>query len=80
MTMARTKGTGAATRLARVRERIDEARRARAGNQGPVIAYEDDDEEAVVQYVAKREPMGAHLVVVVLSLAPRPPKGAPPWR
>lgn len=63
--MARRSSTTAATRLARLQERLAELRRARAGDQGPVVAYEDDDEQALKQYVAERERMGAELVVVV---------------
>jgi hypothetical protein len=37
-----------------------------------VVVYEDDDEQAVQEYVARRERMGAELVVVVRSLAPQP--------
>jgi hypothetical protein len=40
-----------------------------------VVVYEDDDEQAVQEYVARRERMGAELVVAVRSLAARP-KGA----
>jgi hypothetical protein len=34
--------------------------------------HADDDEQAVREYVAQRERMGAELVVVVRSLATRP--------
>ena len=55
-------------------------RRARAGDQGPVVVYADDDERVLQAYVAQRERMGAELVVVVRSLAPRPTADLPPWR
>jgi len=54
-------------------------RRARAGDQGAVVAYADDEEEALKQYVARRERAGAELVVVVRSLAARPQGEPPPW-
>ena len=38
-----------------------------------MVVYEDDDEQAVREYVAQRERKGAELVVVVRSLAIRPP-------
>jgi hypothetical protein len=68
----RRSSTTAGTRLARLQERLAEVRRARAADEGPVIVYEDDDEQAVREYVARRERMGAELVVVVRSLAARP--------
>jgi hypothetical protein len=77
--MARRASTAAATRLVRLQERLAEVRRARAGDQGPVVAYADDDERAVEQYVAERERVGAELVVIVRSLAPRPAGKAAPW-
>jgi hypothetical protein len=79
MTMARGKATSAATRLARLQEWIEEVRRARAGDEGPVIVYSDDDQRAVEEYVARRERMGVGLVVVVQSLATRPAASALPW-
>jgi hypothetical protein len=45
-----------------------------------VVVYEDDDEQAVREYMARREQMGAELVVVVRSLATRPTGEAVPWR
>jgi hypothetical protein len=54
-------------------------RRARAGDEGPLVVYEDDDEQAVQEYVARRERMGAELVIVVRSLAPRPAVQPAPW-
>jgi hypothetical protein len=62
--MARGRLTSAATRLVKLEERLAEARRACAGEAGPVIAYGDDDENTLKQYVAQRERMGAELVVV----------------
>jgi hypothetical protein len=76
--MAR-RGTTVATRLARLQERLAEVRRARAGDQGPVVVYEDDHEQAVQEYVAQRERKGAELVVVVRSLAARPADQPSPW-
>jgi hypothetical protein len=64
--------TAAATRLARLQERLAEVRRVCAGDDGPVVAYADDDEAALQEYVAQRERRGADLVVVVWSVAPRP--------
>ncbi len=52
---------------------------SRAGELAPVIAYEDDDEQALAAYVAQRERMGAEVVIVVRSLARRPAGAAPPW-
>jgi hypothetical protein len=37
-----------------------------------VVVYENDNEQALKQYVAQRERMGAELVVIVRSLAMRP--------
>jgi hypothetical protein len=78
LTVAR-RSTSAATRLARLQEQLAEVRRARAGDQGAVVAYADDEEEALKQYVARRERAGAELVVVVRSLAARPQGEPPPW-
>jgi hypothetical protein len=69
----------AGTRLARLEERLAEARRVYAGEDRPVIAYADDDEGSLKAYVAQRESMGAELLVVVRSLAPRPNDTPPPW-
>jgi len=68
-----------AARGPRLQERLAEVRRARAGGAGPLILHEDDDEQAVQEYVAHRERMGAELVVVVRSLAPRPAGQKAPW-
>ena len=77
--MARGRTTGAASRLARLEERLAEARRVCAGDEGPVIAYANDDERAVEDYIARRERAGAELVVVVRSLATRPAERPAPW-
>jgi hypothetical protein len=69
----------AGTRLARLQERLAVVRRARAGEEGPMVVYADDDEQAVQEYVARRERMGAELVVVMQSLAPRPASQPAPW-
>ena len=42
-----------------------------------MVVYEDDNEQAVQEYVARRERMGVELVVIVRSLAARPAGGAP---
>ncbi len=76
--MARGRTTTATTRLARLEERLAELRRARAGDQGPVVVYADDDEQLIKAFVAERERMGAELVVVVRSLARRPDGKAAP--
>jgi hypothetical protein len=39
-----------------------------------------DDEQALREYIAQRERMGAELVVIVRSLAPRPADEPMPWR
>jgi hypothetical protein len=39
----------------------------------------DDDEQALEKYLADREQMGAELVVVVRSFAPRPAGRQAPW-
>jgi hypothetical protein len=44
-----------------------------------VIVYEDDDDQAAQEYVARRERMGAELVVVVRSFALRQPGQPAPW-
>jgi len=78
LTVAR-RSTSAATRLARLQERLAEVRRARAGDQERRALYEEDDEQAVQEYVARREWAWAELVVVVRSLAARPQGEPPPW-
>jgi hypothetical protein len=59
-------------------ERLAEARRMRAGDAGPLVAYADDDAGAVERHVAERERCGG-LVVVIRSLAQRPEGTLPPW-
>jgi hypothetical protein len=51
----------------------------RAGDAGPVVAYVDDDEQALAAHVAQSQAMGAEVVVVVRSLAPRPAGQPAPW-
>lgn len=51
--MARRK-VSAATRVARLEERIAEARRARETDQGPVVAYADDDQQSLSAFLAQR--------------------------
>lgn len=77
--MARRGTTTAATRLARLEERLAELRRERAGELGPVVAYADDDQQELAAYVAQREQMGAEVVVVVRLLATRPAGELAPW-
>jgi len=76
--MARRGSTTAAKRLARLQERLAVVRRARAGEGGPVVVYADD-EQAVREYVKRREREGAELVVVVRSLAVRPEGEPASW-
>jgi len=77
--VARRTSSSPATRLARLEERLAEARRMRAGDAGPVVAYVDDDEQALAAHVAQSQAMGAEVVVVVRSLAPRPAGQPAPW-
>ena len=76
--MARRGSTTAAKRLARLQERLAVVRRARAGEGGPVVVYADD-EQAVREYVKRREREGAELVVVVRSQAVRPEGEPASW-
>ncbi len=77
--MARGRTTTAATRLAKLEERIAELRRARAGDQEAVLVYADDPKDATERYVVERERMGAELVVGVRSLAKRPAHEPRAW-
>ncbi len=65
-------------RLSRLEERLADARRARAGHAGSVVAYADDDLVAIEQYVEGRERLGG-VVVVIQSLAPRSASEPAPW-
>ena len=42
-------------------------RRTRAGDLGQAVVSENDNEQALREYVARRERMGAELVVMVRS-------------
>jgi hypothetical protein len=77
--MARARMTTAAPRLARLEERIPERRRLRAGEQGPVVAY-SDDEHALEQHVTHGEQLGDEFVVVVRSFASPPADSPARWR
>lgn len=48
-------------------ERLAEVRRTRAGDLGQAVVSENDNEQALREYVARRERMGAELVVMVRS-------------
>jgi len=56
--VARRPSASAATGLARLQERLAEVWRARAGEGGPVVVYEDDDEQVLQEYLARRERAG----------------------
>ena len=53
--------------------------RARVGDAGPVVAYDGDDEKAMRDHVARRQRMGAELVVVASEPVPVRERRESPW-